>query len=291
MEQRKWQFVVETFNHSDSCRSGHYELIPGWLMKTSGPKEHLSLTSVSVWVFKNRPCQSRSWSDGCELTGRFAPSVKSHICEAECQNNCLKLTPFRKEHFIFSEIVSVPEKPEEHLWQRKISHFQQHYRTLSAKDSLLLHWGHDALLFTASSDVGWDGSWILIRKAINSVSRLCTTSRTTAVCHFHLLLWDSIWLTAAFTGAPDIIHLFTVREHTIVFLENVFESAGIFDLSAVTGFCGVVIPVHGECCSGQKQLTESIVECLINWHFKSFKSSVLGGGGKQVIRCGCAPLI
>lgn len=32
MEQRKWHFVVETFKRSDSCRSGHYELIPGWLM-------------------------------------------------------------------------------------------------------------------------------------------------------------------------------------------------------------------------------------------------------------------
>lgn len=72
MEQRKWHFVVETFNGSDSCRCGHYELIAGWLMKTSGPKEHLSLTSVSVSVFKNRPCQSWSGSGGYELKGKFA---------------------------------------------------------------------------------------------------------------------------------------------------------------------------------------------------------------------------
>lgn len=32
MEQRKWHFVVETFKRSDSRRSGHYELIAGWLM-------------------------------------------------------------------------------------------------------------------------------------------------------------------------------------------------------------------------------------------------------------------
>lgn len=72
MEQRKWHFVVETFNHSDSCHSGHYELIPGWQVTTSGPKEHLSHTSVAVSVFKNRPCQSWSWSKGYELTGKFA---------------------------------------------------------------------------------------------------------------------------------------------------------------------------------------------------------------------------
>lgn len=70
MEQRKWHFVVETFNHSDSCRSGHYKLIPGWLMKTSGLKEHLSLTSVLVSVFNNQLCWS--WSGGCGFTGKFA---------------------------------------------------------------------------------------------------------------------------------------------------------------------------------------------------------------------------
>lgn len=71
-----------------------------------------------------------------------------------------KVDTFRKERIILfyaatyeheSEIVSVPEK---RLWQRKISQLEQLYGTLSAKDSLLLHWGDD---FTASSDVGWDG--------------------------------------------------------------------------------------------------------------------------------------
>lgn len=36
-EQRKWHFVVETFSYSDSYHSGHHELMPGCLMKVSGP--------------------------------------------------------------------------------------------------------------------------------------------------------------------------------------------------------------------------------------------------------------
>lgn len=143
-----------------------------------------------------------------------------------------KVDTFRKEFIIFffffcaatheqgSEIILLPQKPEECLWQRRISQPQQLYGTLSAKDGLLLHWGDDALHFTASSDVGWDGSWILIRKAIKCFSGLCTNSRTTAVGTFifHPLLWDSL---AAFTCAlfPDIIHFFIVREHTAELLE------------------------------------------------------------------------
>lgn len=129
-----------------------------------------------------------------------------------------KVDTFRKECIIFatyeygSEMVSVPENPEECLWQRKISQLEQLYGTLSAKDSLLLHWGDDALHFTASSDVGWDGSWILIRKEINCFSRLYTNSRTTVVCHFHL--------SSAFMGLDMTecsFHLCTVSRYNALF--------------------------------------------------------------------------
>ncbi len=45
-EQRKWHSVAETLSCSDSYHSGHHELMPGCLMQVSGPKEHLSVTSV-----------------------------------------------------------------------------------------------------------------------------------------------------------------------------------------------------------------------------------------------------
>lgn len=72
--------------------------------------------------------------------------------------------------------------------------------------------GDDALHFTASSDVGWDGSWILIRKEINCFSRLYTNSRTTVVCHFHL--------SSAFMGlymTDCSFHLCTVSRYNALF--------------------------------------------------------------------------
>lgn len=90
----------------------------------------------------------------------------------------------------------------------------------------------------------------------------------------HKLQNNSCWhfhLSSTFMGQSSSFHLCTVsRYNTLLHSQrthcriagNGSESAVIFDLSAVTGFCGVVpVPVHGECCPEQKQLAEFIVEC------------------------------
>lgn len=42
--------AAETFSRGDSFRGGHHELMPGCLMKVSGPKEHLSVNVCHIGV-------------------------------------------------------------------------------------------------------------------------------------------------------------------------------------------------------------------------------------------------
>lgn len=98
MEQRKWHFVVETFSCSDSFRSGHHELIPGRLMKASGPKEHLSLTSASRCL---KLGHVRVEVEAVAARKVCLSLCKSHICKFECQTSYLKLTSSEKDSSFF----------------------------------------------------------------------------------------------------------------------------------------------------------------------------------------------
>lgn len=111
----------------------------------------------------------------------------------------------------------------------KMSQLKQLYGTLSAKDSLLLHLGDDVLRFIASSDVGGDGGCILIRKVINCFQDYARSPGQKPCVTF---IWDIIWLSASCLRALFLdIYFLRATESTAVFLENVFESAVIFDLS------------------------------------------------------------
>lgn len=68
---------METLSHSDSYHSRHHELKAGWLMKVSGPKEHLSLTTA-ISVFNSSPVS--------ELKQGLQVNQKDCFLLCKCQN-------------------------------------------------------------------------------------------------------------------------------------------------------------------------------------------------------------
>lgn len=114
----------------------------------------------------------------------------------------------------------------------------------------------------------WE-SRILIRKAINIFSRLCTNSRTTATCHFHL---SSTFIGQYMTDCSYNTLFHSKTTHRSISGKCIWECSDIWFISRH----GLLWSCYHPCswCSGQKQLTESIVECLINWCFKSFVKCV-----------------
>lgn len=141
----------------------------------------------------------------------------------------------------------------------------------------------------ASSDVGGDGSWILIRKAINSFSGLCTNSRTTAGCPFHL---SSTFMGQYVTDRS--LHPCTVCRYSALFnskrntfKETVFESAVIFDLSAVAGFVGLLPPAFIVSFALDKN---TLKNPLLNFYWADSLNHLCQAFWNQKARCACAPL-
>lgn len=109
------------------------------------------------------------------------------------------------------------------------------------------------------------------QKSNKHFSRLCTNSRTTATCHFHL---SSTFIGQYMTDCSYNTLFHSKTTHRSISGKCIWECSDIWFISRH----GLLWSCYHPCswCSGQKQLTESIVECLINWCFKSFMSSVLG---------------